>query len=60
MNRKALLNNRSWNVGNIIIKCCSSFARKNMVEATQKGSHMLLGTLDKMHDSNMIMEEKKF
>jgi len=30
-----------------------------MVKVTHKGSHMLIDTLDKMHDATMIMEEKK-
>lgn len=60
MNKEVHLGNGSWNVGNIIIKCSFSFAHKNMVEVTQKGNHMLINTLDKMHDSNMIMEETKF
>jgi len=36
-----------------------SFAHKNMVKTTQKGSHMLIDRFDKMHDPNMIMEETK-
>jgi hypothetical protein len=31
-----------------------------MVKVTHKGSHMLIDTIDKMHDPTMIMEEKKF
>ncbi len=60
MNEEASLGNGSWNVDNIIIKCSSSFAHTNMVKVTHKGSHMLIDTIDKMHDPTMIMEEKKF
>jgi len=60
VNKEAYLGNGSWNVDNTIIKCSSSFAHKNMVEATLKRNHMLIDTLDKMHDPTIVMEEKKF
>jgi len=59
VNKEAYLGNGFWNVDNTIIKCSSSFAHTNMVKATHKGNHMLIDTLDKMHDPTMIMEGKK-
>jgi hypothetical protein len=35
-----------------------SSTHKSMVEVTQKGCQMLLDSIDNMHKSNMIMEEK--
>ncbi len=35
-----------------------SSAHKNMEEVTQKGCQMLVDSIDNMHKSNMIMEEK--
>jgi hypothetical protein len=48
-----------FNLGNIHVTQTYSFAHKNIVKATQKGSEILVDLIDKIHETSLHIEEKR-